>query len=904
MKNVGRRQFVKDVAKGSLLLSTTALGASMLKAQEGAAARSSAPAITGSTQETVLLALDPAAFPSMEGARQVLEPARKHPANPVLRPRPGQWDGTRCKVYGTVLYDPQDRQFKMWYSGGTDTPDAVRRRDGAARHVGYACSEDGVNWERPNLGLVEFEGSRDNNLLLLNAQAPSVFLQPHEPDPARRYVMVTEEGLSTSYNKVLYSADGLHWVPVAGEPMASRPGGRHHEPFSILFDPEEPDPKRRWKGYSLLHVHDHGYRGRSVGLFMGTGPEHWVEYPTQPIMSSVDGMESEIHIPHVTRFRDLYIMLFDAMEPNHHTQTEIAISRDGIQFERIQNGVKLIPNGKPGEPDAGKVCVSPRSMFVHEGKIWWYYTMSPDTYQTGPRGLRATPWYRYTGLAQWRQDGFASLRLAPGATGATITTRRLKLNGQVPLKAWLNAETSLSGPGIGVELLDAAGKVLASAKPWTGDHLRAEIQWHGVPPVLSAGQEVFLRLRFDGLTTRVFAVGTPGATLAGPTPSAAVAPTRPAVRKDPREIWRFAAGAKISASPALHEGGLFFGSWDQQLYALEARTGQVRWKHATGNAITTTPACHATTVYGASRDGHIYALDAATGESRWKSAASTGRIAVSPNGGWVDSSPTIGAYNCGPKRDSPPPMRLFVGCHNRDLHAFDVDLSRDAAWFAPASPGEGTEVWRFPTFNWILSRPAVAGYRVYFGSVDGRLYAVDARCGALVWSYTAGRHLRYSPQVVPGSVVCEAVCGSPLVVDDTVYCGADDGFLYALDASTGAEKWVFQTEKWIWGRPLWTANILIVASADGRVYGVDASSGKRLWVRATGNANYADVVALGPLALVACTNGRLYALDAATGEIAWTFEADAGLRAAPAVDAQGIIYLPTCAGTIFALQGH
>ncbi|MBL9215848.1 MAG: hypothetical protein JNG83_10270, partial [Opitutaceae bacterium] len=483
MNPVNRRQFVKDMARGSLALTTASLGANLLQGQASAASRPSAPG-AGRARETVLLALDPAAFPSLDGARQVLETGRKHPGNPVLRPRPGQWDGTRCKVYGTVLYDPQDRQFKMWYSGGTDTPDAVRRRDGASRHVGYAVSDDGVNWERPNLGLVEYEGSRENNLLLLNAQAPSVFHQPDEPDPARRYVMITEEGLSTSYTKVLFSPDGLHWVPTPKEPMAARPSGRQHEPFCILFDPEEPDPGLRWKGYSLLHIREQGYRGRAVGLFTAAEPQHWTEHPTQPIMTSLDGMESEIHIPHVSRFGDLYVMLFDAMEPNHHTQTEIAISRDGLRFERIQNGVKVIPNGRPGEPDAGKVCVSPRSLFVHEGKIWWYYTMSPDTYQTGPRGLRATPWHRYTGLVQWRQDGFASLRLAPGAALATLTTRRLQWHGTSPLRAWLNAETPASGRGIGVELLDAGGRVLAKSSPWRGDQLRGEIQWEGPAPVL------------------------------------------------------------------------------------------------------------------------------------------------------------------------------------------------------------------------------------------------------------------------------------------------------------------------------------------------------------------------------------------------------------------------------------
>jgi eukaryotic-like serine/threonine-protein kinase len=94
--------------------------------------------------------------------------------------------------------------------------------------------------------------------------------------------------------------------------------------------------------------------------------------------------------------------------------------------------------------------------------------------------------------------------------------------------------------------------------------------------------------------------------------------------------------------------------------------------------------------------------------------------------------------------------------------------------------------------------------------------------------------------------------------------------------------------------------VLIVASADGRIYGLDAASGKKLWQLATGNANYASVVSARNLALIACTNGCLYGVNPATGENAWTFVAEAGLRAAPAVDTEKI-YLPTCNGAIHAL---
>jgi outer membrane protein assembly factor BamB len=94
--------------------------------------------------------------------------------------------------------------------------------------------------------------------------------------------------------------------------------------------------------------------------------------------------------------------------------------------------------------------------------------------------------------------------------------------------------------------------------------------------------------------------------------------------------------------------------------------------------------------------------------------------------------------------------------------------------------------------------------------------------------------------------------------------------------------------------------VLVVASADGRVYGLDAESGKKLWQLATANANYASVAPSRDLAVIACTSGCLYAVTPATGEVAWTFVAEAGLRAAPAVDTEKL-YLPTCGGTVHAL---
>jgi eukaryotic-like serine/threonine-protein kinase len=483
----------------------------------------------------------------------------------------------------------------------------------------------------------------------------------------------------------------------------------------------------------------------------------------------------------------------------------------------------------------------------------------------------------------WRQDGFASLRPDPALQSAQIIARKLRIKQDGPTGIWLNAIAPAAGNGTRVELLDVRRESIAACRPWTGNALAAWLGWEGPTPVLKQGEEVTLRLTFTGGGFRLYAMGVHNAKKgSAPLSSSPV----PGARADKRVRWVFSAQRKIWSSPVCDNNQVYFGFWDQNLYSLDSETGTLRCKFATGNAIAATPAVHNGFVYTVSHDGYLYCLEGPSGRLRWKVPVSNNGNNYSANLDWVDSSPAIGAYTVGPTSGSARLSRLFVGCHNRDLNAFNLE--------------DGTEEWRFPTFNWILSHRAIDAYKVFVSSLDGRIYAVDARCGGMLWMYKIGEYLRYSSSLVPDTVFDEGAAGSPLVVDDSLYWGADDGFLYALDSKTGRERWVFQTGKWIWGRQLLNGETLVVPSADAHVYGLNADSEKRIWELQTENANYANVVLHGNLALIACSSGRLYAVDPATGNVAWTFQAEGGLRAGPAVGADRTVYLSKCKGTVYA----
>ena len=90
------------------------------------------------------LFLDDYIIEHVENITRCLNPAEKHPAGPVLKPDK-KWEGIRALLFGRVIYDDEENIFKMWYycDGG---------------HLAYATSEDGINWDKPELDVVTREG--------------------------------------------------------------------------------------------------------------------------------------------------------------------------------------------------------------------------------------------------------------------------------------------------------------------------------------------------------------------------------------------------------------------------------------------------------------------------------------------------------------------------------------------------------------------------------------------------------------------------------------------------------------------------------------------------------------------------------------------------------------------------
>jgi len=131
-----------------------------------------------------------------------------HP-EPVLKPDTFS-DGSGASIYGSVLND--GGRYRMWYQAWP------RDWDGSdVSLVGYAESDDGISWKKPNLGIIDY-GGKNNNLCNLGLHSPSVFIDPDAPSTHRYRAAgytrpnragsseVTRQGYFTAH-----SADGLYW---------------------------------------------------------------------------------------------------------------------------------------------------------------------------------------------------------------------------------------------------------------------------------------------------------------------------------------------------------------------------------------------------------------------------------------------------------------------------------------------------------------------------------------------------------------------------------------------------------------------------------------------------------------------------------------------------------------------
>lgn len=336
----------------------------------------------------------------------------------------------------------------------------------------------------------------------------------------------------------------------------------------------------------------------------------------------------------------------------------------------------------------------------------------------------------------------------------------------------------------------------------------------------------------------------------------------------------FKTGGPIRSSAVLARGVLFFGSADGYLYAVEASTGRERWRYKTEGAVHSSPAVADGIVYVSSRDGNIYGVDAATGKQVWK--FEMGADLPYANGfDYYMSSPVIfGGL-------------IYSGGGDGFLYAFDVRTRM--------------LVWKYNARTRIRSTPAVEGNTLFVGTMGGYLLALDRNNGTLRWEFaTLGSTLKIEDYGYDRT----ALVSSPSVANGIVTVGCRDGYLYAVDAVTGRQRWSNNHEiSWVLSTPAVDDGKVFVGSSDAQFFqAVDHATGQEVWRYNGGGPIWSSAAIAGPLLYFGVNDGHIVAVDKKSGLEKWRYKTGDRIFSSPLVE-NGVVYCGSDDGNFYAIEG-
>ena len=181
------------------------------------------------------------------------------------------------------------------------------------------------------------------------------------------------------------------------------------------------------------------------------------------------------------------------------------------------------------------------------------------------------------------------------------------------------------------------------------------------------------------------------------------------------------------------------------------------------------------------------------------------------------------------------------------------------------------------------SSPLLHGRRLFFGSWDNAVHAINAKNGRGIWRFQADNQVNTSAAYWRGRI----------------FIGSDSGTLYALSAKSGRLLWSAQSQSRFGRREFWYATPTVaygrvyIGNTDGTMYVYGAKTGRLLWARPLGTYIYGAAAVYRRKVFVGTYDGKFYALDAATGDVLWERNANGAVHAAPTV-MDGLVYYAVC----------
>ena len=417
------------------------------------------------------LLLDERIIEDVKNAELTLGTVKKHDANPLFgEDKP--WERRFDNLYANIIYDEEDQLYKCWYSPFIVSQTTVgmtrqqREDESYGKHpqemgICYATSKDGIEWDKPELGLVDYDGSKANNIVLRGGGVHKDWGGPHgagifkdlrDPDPSRRYKAILKDKILS----VAFSEDGIHWGPPIASPDANSAGDTHNNAFWSPTLDKFVGITRQWRKVGDDHIR----------LVARTESEDFITWEKTENVMEGDDPNQQLYAMPVFYHGGIYLGLVAVHDlKQDRVWTELTWSTDTKTWHRVLPGTPLIGNdGDYGHYDWGCVYAAANPVFLDD-EIRLYYGASDGFHFSWRLGFLA--------MATLRPDGFAGYKASSAEEPASLTTSPL-LDGARSLRVSADIEASGS---LTVRALDGSGQVIVESEAITASVTDAEVQW-------------------------------------------------------------------------------------------------------------------------------------------------------------------------------------------------------------------------------------------------------------------------------------------------------------------------------------------------------------------------------------------------------------------------------------------
>jgi hypothetical protein len=440
---------------------------------------------------------------------------------------PGQgikpWERGGAFMRTAPQWIPDEKIYKIWchcYEWTDPKNPSPADRFGPS-HYEMAVSEDGIHWDRPELGIVLYEG-QDTNIVNLGTTGgmwdSGVVYDPLDPDPGRRYktLIWAPQAFGGYWDAFgwypVYSRDGVNWSDAVKEQCIDN----HDDAFTIYDEIGKNFmmPGKQWKAdgnkMNCKNPRDWGIRTstdfdnwtqdspvifRADNIDQAMGRERLAAVfkdPDRlwPIINRPEEYMTDIYEFAVFPYEGAYIAVITVFDRSGELpygnqcglmHLQLAFSRDLTNWIRLGNRMEFLEHSKKTMFDSGMILSTARPL-IKDDEIWYYYTGSPQAHDTGESIVSKEA--RGIGLAKLRRDGFVS-------AGADRSSGRLMT---VPVLLRSDAfyvNTDAKNGYIRVALIDPNGETIPGCGfddtvPLTVDTVKEKVMWRGSEEIVKS----------------------------------------------------------------------------------------------------------------------------------------------------------------------------------------------------------------------------------------------------------------------------------------------------------------------------------------------------------------------------------------------------------------------------------